>query len=295
MRQSLLLFFIILVTASLNNLAAQDLIVTNEGDSINCKITKIKTDHIYFTFKHKGEIRNTLIPVAIVKEHLFDYYQIGEVPAEKVTVLKNYPRFRFSINGGISYMPAKISETIPSDFKEYAKELKSGYHFGMDANYYLTEPLGLGFKYIVFNTKNNIANIWVEDLDGNRRYGKMSDDMTITFFGPMFSARLLNSDKTNALFFGISIGYIRYLNDFVVIDDFEMTGNTAGIVYEIGYDIGLSEKVSLVFQLSSIAGNIFQYRLSDGVNVETVKLDGEDDQPISASHIDFSIGLRFNL
>ena len=35
-------------------LIAQDLIVTIDNDSINCKITKIKPDFIYFTFKYKN-------------------------------------------------------------------------------------------------------------------------------------------------------------------------------------------------------------------------------------------------
>src|SRR5699024_11256876 len=57
----------ILITALFCLLAkilyAQDLIVTDDGDSINCKITKVKADHIYFTFKHKEDVRSTLISV----------------------------------------------------------------------------------------------------------------------------------------------------------------------------------------------------------------------------------------
>lgn len=280
---------------SFGNLLAQDLIVTNEGDSINCKITKVKTDNIYFTFKHKEEFRSTLLPMSNVRTHQFEYYQTSEVPAEKIVGYENYQRFRIAINGGYSYMPAKISENTPSDFKDYAKELKSGYHFGFDASYYFTEPLGFGVKYFVFKSKNSLDNIYAEDIDGNRRYGKMSDDITISFIGPTFSTRLLNSDKTNAFILGLSIGYIGYTNNYVLIDDFEMTGSTAGFVFEIGYDIGLSENVSLGFQISSIAGNLFEYKISDGVNTETVKLDSDEDELISTSHIDFSVGLRINL
>ena len=133
------------------------------------------------------------------------------------------------------------------------------------------------------------------DINGNTRYGKMSDDLSITFFGPAFSTRLLNSDKTNAFLIGISIGYIGYRNDFVLIDDYEMTGSTAGFVYEMGYDIGLSEKVSLGFQFTLIGGNLSKYELSDGISTQTIKLDSDEDELISTSHIDFSIGLRFNL
>ena len=274
---------------------SQDLIVTNEGDSINCKITKVKTDAIYFTFKYKEEIRNTLLPVSKIKHHQFGYYQTSEVPEEKIVGYENYKHFRIAFNGGFSYMTAKISKDTPSDFKDYTRELKSGHHFGLDAIYYFTEPLGLGFKYCLFKSKNSVDNIYMTDINGNTRYGKMSDDLSITFFGPAFSTRLLNSDKTNAFLIGISIGYIGYRNDFVLIDDYEMTGSTAGFVYEMGYDIGLSEKVSLGFQFTLIGGNLSKYELSDGISTQTIKLDSDEDELISTSHIDFSIGLRFNL
>lgn len=274
---------------------SQDLIVTNDEDSINCKITKIKTDAIYFTFKHKEEIRSTLLPISNVKYHQYGYYQESEVPKEKIVGYENYKHFRIALNGGYSYMTAKISENTPPDFKNYSKELKSGYHLGFDVIYYFTEPLGLGFKYCSFNSKNSIDNIYLTDLNGYTAYGKMSDDISITFFGPTFSTRLLNSDKTNAFLLGLSIGYIGYKNDFVLIDDYEMTGSTAGFVYEMGYDIGLTENVSLGFQLTLIGGNLFKYKISDGIRTETIELDSDDDELISTSHIDFSIGLRFNL
>lgn len=278
-----------------NSIYSQDLVVTSEGDSLNCKITKVKTDNIYFTFKHKDEIRSTLLPMSNVKYHQFDFFQTNEVPKEKVVGYENYPHFRIAVNGGYSYMPAKISDNTPSDFKDYAKELKSGYHFGFDATYYLTEPLGFGFKYSVFKSKNSFGNIYAEDQEGNREYGKMSDDLTITFIGPTFSTRLLNSNKTNAFLFDLSIGYIGYTNNYVLIDDFEMTGSTVGFVFELGYDISLSKNVSLGFQFSSVSGDLMEFKLSDGVDTKTVKRDNEGDQLISTSHIDFSVGLRINL
>ena len=48
-----------LFTAGLIN--AQDLVVTDEGDTLNCKITKIKGDFVHFTFKYGDEVRNTLL------------------------------------------------------------------------------------------------------------------------------------------------------------------------------------------------------------------------------------------
>jgi hypothetical protein len=286
------LLFLAVLTFVSNSIFSQDLIVTNEGDSINCKITKVKKDNIYFTFKHKDEIRSTLLPMTSVKVHQSDYYQISEVPEEKVMGYENYQHFSFAVNGGYSYQTAKVSEIVPSDFKDYVKGLKSGYHFGGDLTYYFTEPLGFGIKYYQFKSSNSLANIYLEDSDGNRTYGKMSDDLTISFIGPTFSTRLLNHNKNNALLMNLSLGYMGYLNDKVIIDKYKMTGNTMGLSVDVGYDIGLSEYLSLGFQISFLTGTLFQYEWNNGTMTGTVKL--EKGEYESLNRIDFSVGLRFN-
>jgi len=103
------LFVVLFVAIFIGSGRGQDLIVTTEGDSINCKITKAEPDYIYFTFKHKGEMRNTLLSVAQVKTYTYNYYSNSEVPSESSVTNFPYPRFRAAINGGWSYRTAKIT------------------------------------------------------------------------------------------------------------------------------------------------------------------------------------------
>jgi len=289
MKNTLILFFLIAIA---NSIYSQDLIVTNDGDSINCKITNVKHDNIYFTFKHKDEIRSTLLPVSNVKEHQVGFYQVSEVPEGKIVGYKSYPHFRVALSGGYSYMTAKVSESVPSDFKQYIKELKSGYHFDGDITYYFTEILGAGVKYSMFGSSNRIDNIWVEDIYGNTNYGHMSDDLKISFIAPMFSSRFLSRDKKNAFVMSAALGYMGYVNNKVVVDNYKMTGSTLGMALDFGYDIGLSENLSLGFKLSLISGTLFQYDLNDGKTTERIKL--EQGEYEGLSRIDLSIGLRFN-
>lgn len=274
-----------------NSICAQDLIVTNDGDSINCKITNVKPDNIYFTFKHKDEIRNTLLPKKSVKNYQFEYYQTSEVPKVKSQGYGSYQHFRIALNAGYSYLTAKVAESVPSDFKSYIKGLKSGYHFGGDLAYYFNEPLGVGIKYYIFKSSNRMDNIFVDDLD-DRRYGIMSDDLTISFIGPTFSTRLLNENKNNALLMNLSLGYMGYSNDKVIVDKYKMTGSTLGLSLDIGYDIGLSENLALGFQVSLLTGVLSKYDWNDGTTTQTIKL--EKDEYENLNRIDLSIGLRFN-
>ncbi len=285
--------FVLLSIALLSTLIkGQDLIITSESDSINCKITKIKTDNIYFTFKYKDEIRNTLLPLDQVKYHQYNFYQISEVPEDEVLENEIYPHFRAAINGGWSYRVAKIADNIPSDFEQYMKDLRSGYHYGLDLSYYFSEQLGVGFKYNNYKSKNEINNIYVTLPNGSTQYGKISDDISINFVGPFISTRLLNADKKNSLLLNLSIGYMGYTDKAVLTSDFTIKGNTVGLCWDIGYDIGVSENFAIGFQFSYMIGILTQYELSDGVNTQTVEL--EKDNYESLSRLDLSIGLRFN-
>lgn len=274
-----------------NSIYSQDLIVTNEGDSINCKITNVKTDYIYFTFKHKSEIRSTLLPISGTKAHQFNYFQNSEVPKDKIVGYENYQHIRVALNGGFSSHTAKVAENVPGIFRNYVSELKTGYHFGGDLTYYFTEPLGFGIKYSLFKSSNSLDNIYVVDINGYRTYGKMSDDLTISFIGPLFSTRLLNHNKTNAILMNLSLGYMGYLNDKVIINKYIMTGSTMGLSIDIGYDIGLSENLSLGFQISYLTGTLFEYDWDDGTKTERIILEKGEYEGLN--RIDFSVGLRF--
>ncbi len=271
---------------------SQDLIVTNANDTINCKITKVKSDNIFFTFKQGDEYSSTLIPTSSVKYHQLEYFGQNEVPKEKLVGFQNYQHLRLGISGGFSYLTAKVGDNVPADFVDYVKELKSGFHLGGDLTYYFAEQFGFGLKYYLFISSNNLDNIYTDDNEGNRRYGKMSDKITTSFMGPSFSIRFFNHDKSNAFLMNSSFGYMGYSNNKVIIDNYKITGNAFGSSFDIGYDVGLSENLSLAFQISLIAGTLLEYDWDDGSTKQTIKLDKNEYE--SLNRIDLSVGLRFN-
>lgn len=270
---------------------SQDLIVTSQGDSLNCKITKVKTEHIYFTFRHKEEIRNTLLPVAQIAYYQFGFYQTPEVPLHQAVGNEIYPHFRVAISGGWSYRIGKVSESVPSDFEQYIRDLKSGYHYGLDLSYYFSEQLGVGLKYNKYKSKNSADHIYVDQPDGTTQLGKMSDDISIHFIGPMLSMRLMDADKKNSFLMNVGMGHMDYKDAAVLISDFTIKGSTLGLCWDFGYDIGISENLVMGCQLSLMIGTLYQYKVSDGRHTETVKLEEEEYENLS--RIDLSIGLRF--
>ncbi|MDR1202928.1 MAG: hypothetical protein LBL58_15040 [Tannerellaceae bacterium] len=267
------------------SLYAQDLIVTDKGDSLNCKITKIETDNIYFTFKYKGEIRNTLAPVSDVTYYQTGYYQTAEVPSDKIPIHRNYPRFRFAVNGGWSYRIGPLPPNISSGMSDYLQELKSGFYYDAGLSYYFNEYLGAGLRYSEHLSSNSD--------DGSIGYGSMSDRIRINFIGPVFSTRLFNRTKKNCLLLDLGMGYLGYHDKALIASEkLTLKGGTAGFYWNIGYDIGISQNLALGLQLSLISGFLFEYKRSNGTYTEVIKLDKDTRENLS--QIALSVGLRFS-
>ncbi len=274
-------------------LFSQDLIVTTDGDSINCKITKIKGDDIYFTFKYREDIRSTMLPKSSVAYYQNDYFDVSFVPDDIAAMKHEYQRFRISATGGYSYQTARLASSISEDFRGYYNELKSGFHTGGDINYYFTEQLGAGIRVSLFRTSNSMGDIYVEDEFGNRTYGIMSDKLSVLFFGPQVSMRMLNRTKKNALIYNLGVGYINYHDAKTIVTPFDITGSTVGLSAVLGYDIGLSRNLALGFQVSMMTGTLTSYEISDGLTTwENELAEGEYE---SLSRLDFSVCLIWTL
>ena len=83
-----------------------------------------------------------------------------------------------------------------------------------------------------------------------------------------------------------------YSDDKVIFTDYKITGNTIGTAVDLGYDIGVSENLSLGVQISAITGTLFKYDWNDGSSTETIKL--EEGEYESLNRVDLSIGLRYS-
>ena len=272
---------------------AQDLIITNSGDTLNCKITKIKSDFIYFTFNHKGEIRNTLLAQNQIKTYQQNFYSTSEVPLNIVKQNGIYPRWRISINGGYTSRIGRLPKDLDPIIVEHIRGLNSGINLCGDINYFVTEQIGFGIKYSEFNSSQITPNITVTYPDNTMENGTLSDMLKINFLGPVFSTRLYNSTKKNSLFMAVGIGYMGYKEISEFTKTITITGNTLGICYDFGYDIGITKEMALGLQLSLYSGTLKKYKLNNGLNSETVILDYENYE--SMAHASFTIGLRFNL
>ncbi|MGV3539725.1 MAG: hypothetical protein ACO1OQ_07940 [Rufibacter sp.] len=289
MKKLLLLFFL---TLAGRGLFAQDLILTQEGDSINCKINKVAKDRVHFTFVHDGEVRKTLLMRSQIKLFQHNYYSTSAIP-EGAGLLdpEVFPKIRLGLTGGYSYRTAPVPDGVNGPLEEYITGLKSGYHLNADAAYYFSEQFGLGFRYSYSNAKNEIDGVTITRPDGSQATGKMSDDITVSFVGPYFSSRLLNENKLNAFVFSLGLGYMGYTSDSRLVDPYSVRASTVGFVVDVGYDMTISKNLALGFQLAMVTGTLSELEITRGGVRNTVTL-AQDEQE-NLSRIDLSVGLRF--
>jgi len=291
--KKLILFSICLLTV-VCTLQAQDLIVTNDGDSINCKITKTTKEYVYFTFKHNDEIRNTLLSVNQITTQQKEYFSDSEIPAN-YSFKEIFPHFRIAVDGGWQYRTAKLASGMDAQWNEHYKKMKSGFHYDIQAAYFFTEMMGLELQFSQQLFGHILGEGTLTDDFGNvLGSGKFNEKIAFNYYGANYLVRLFDSQKKNCWLFSIGLGYIGY-NDRFLLNDNEYTKITAGTLgtnLAIGYDIGLSKDFALGFKLSLMGGTFRNYKQrSNGITTnETMP----DDTKEGLGTIQLSVGLRFN-
>ncbi|MCL2072972.1 MAG: hypothetical protein FWH18_03560 [Marinilabiliaceae bacterium] len=279
----------------INNLQAQDLIVTNSGDSLNCKITKITKDYVYFTFKHNEEIRNTLLPTNQISEQQKEYFLESELPV-KYTYKAKFPHFRVAVDGGWQYRTAKLVEGIDPTLQNHYIKMKSGFHYDLHAAFFFIESLGVEVMFSQQLFGNSLGYGSLTDIDGYLiGEGVFNEKMSFNYIGANFLCRLFNSTKKNNWLFSVGFGYMGY-NDRLLFDNVErlkVTAVTFGTYMAVGYDIGISDNFGIGLKISTISGFFSNYtQTRDGITTNETMPENTFE---GLGTVKLSIGLRFNL
>jgi len=280
---------------------AQDLIITNGGDSLNCKIIKVKNDEVSFAYKHLGKIMNTKLRLDEISVCQFKYFETPEVPVDEFLKKRVYPRIRIAVQGGYAYRTAELSSNLTdypfyiTGLTDYMNKLKHGFNYGVDFSYYFNKYFGIGVGYNAFQAKNKMQ-VDIKDMPGGITifYGEMSDNIRIDFVGAFFNSRILHAKNKNALLFGLGVGYIAYQDKGYALNyTGTIKGGNVGFCGNIGYDISITKNLAVGLQCSYIFGRLTQGKVkySYPYPYET-SITNENE---NLSRIDISAGLRVNI
>lgn len=87
---------------------------------------------------------------------------------------------------------------------------------------------------------------------------------------------------------GASLGYVGYLNRFETNTIQRIKGATAGYIAHVGYDIRLSDYLSIGAKVAATTGILGRF------TVDGNKLELDDENKENLGHIDIALGIRFH-
>jgi hypothetical protein len=287
-----------------NRSYSQDLIVTNVGDSIACKIVRLEEKSVYYSYikYNLSEIREisrdrvrSVIPgfytqrdssksaaVMVRKDTLLQAFQAPSLSTVQRTedslYLKPSP-WRFGINGGYAYRLFKPQISSTDYEMQYINDLKPGYSFGADLFYFPWEKVGLGLKYNVYKSKGT------RDI-------RTKDDITIQFAGISAAHRQAFENKKASVLTAFWVGYQPYHNVKRAIgQDFVLRAATMGWGGSVGIDQKIGKNIALNISGSCFIGNVYKFRKEYRGQEEVVNLQRENFEDLSRAEI--TVGLKF--
>jgi hypothetical protein len=208
-----------------------------------------------------------------------------KIASKPTTTIQN---FRLALHGGFSWLTAKTSDQVPAESKAYVAELKSGYHYGVDATYFIKNTLGIGAKFSQFKTSNSGGTTIVDGMSAS-----LAEDITHTFIAPSFSTKYSTINQKHHFIFAIGLGYLGYHDDAVISGvPITATGGTFGSAIDAAYDLSLTKNFAIGAQIAFVGGSLSKITYEANGRKETVDL-GKD-QKESLTRFDLSFGARFN-
>jgi hypothetical protein len=284
------IYLLVLLAQVFCSAKAQDLIVTKEGDSLNCRIKKMSAEYIHFAFRHKGELRQTLLLKSEVRYVQKGYYTVSEVP-EEIKEKVRYKRFTAGFGGGLSYVVTPAGET--NGLSSYLEELRTGHHYAVNGSFYFNEYLGLGLRYSYFNTRHQLDNVYAVYPDGSTRNGTISDNITCNLIAPALTTRLISGSRKFVFRSDFAAGLFTYHNEGKAFDSFELRGSTFSLMWGLGAESMLSSDVSLVFDFHYVSATL--YELSGTYQGRNRVIRYDRGNGAGVSRIDASVGVKIHL
>lgn len=254
---------------------AQDVIITHQGDTIKCQITKVDSRYIYYRYLQQGSVQSALLSLSEVTKYSHLVPGNKSVSNQYLSN-KEYPSFMLSFGGGYSYRLAKIPDNpIPS--KEYLQKLKNGYNLEGQGGYFFSKKYGLGLRYSYFRSKNYLDSVVLIRNDGHTidtLRGDLGDDVRLQNIGPVFYFRFYNRDESMTWLMGLGIGYTNYLDKARLIgEDFKISGGTISLTISLGADFRIYKHVSLGATISIDTGTLASITTTYGGTKQSYNLD----------------------
>ena len=295
MKKIILIFFSFFLFSSL---FSQDLIVTSDGDSLNCKIVEVTQDRIYYTIQNDNRTLNGSYNLSQIKLYKSDYFTQNLIVTNANVPLRVFDKFdhrRYGLSVGYGYLTPKLFPDIPyEENKDYINKRRKNIVINFDGICYNSRPYGFGGKANFSIASANTNDYYDQNYRGETfTVGSVSESVITFFVAPVFSYRITHNNR-HAFFANTAVGCMLYRNNTYFGDlNYIITGQTIGLGFDLGYDFRVNNDLMLGIQVSYLLGKISTF------NVDVEKYDYKGTMSLKKgtyeglNRIDISIGLRF--
>ena len=317
MRKILFLSLVLFIQLSL---FAQDKIITQNGDTILCKIISVSDNRIIYEQKDdKSYISGKIISLDEVAE----YYKESSTQLSKKMGFSRRPQkpWLLSLSFGGGHLPWLL-ENMPENSAEYSdyKKLDDGLSLNTSLHYFITKNIGFGVHYSFF--KSQIKNNYLSEIESSYPiysnssfhecqyinyigesviFRQFLDRKNKFSFSETLSAGILiyRGESQNSIFLPNSSGY--GYGGYGGYSDASQNILITGIAFGLSGGVSAEYKI-LPFMSVGIGGNFMFSKLTNASGEinnsygSSNKYTNEKlDNPINLSRIDYSFVIRFHL
>jgi hypothetical protein len=192
---------------------------------------------------------------------------------------------------GPSLLIEKAPDTIMPEIQDYFNKLRSGWHYGFESEYFFNQYIGVGAKYVRFNTKQDVDSIVVQFFT-HTYYIDLSSDMSIHTLSPMAFGRFPFLDDRLSITGGIGPAWLFYRNIGKAVGDTAMfKGSSPGLSTSLRISYEVINNIQIALQCGYIHAFLKEFTQDNGTTQQVITLEKENYQNIS--RLDFSFGLFY--
>ncbi|TAF61109.1 MAG: hypothetical protein EAZ57_04785 [Cytophagales bacterium] len=281
---------------------AQDLVVTDKGDSINCKIKKVDDTYIYFKYALAGERpQQSVLKLAQVKYYAYNFYGTADTApdATQDTVSSNLGRggnrkknnkpertrdyeaffsrenYRLlgSVKAGGAFVQSLnslttslfISGAVPRNVVEHYDNLRFGLGLGAECTYMYRPMSGLGIKLLYMGRSTSLGDVsFLDTTTQSVVTGSLVDRISIRSVGAHYTTYFPVFNNGGALYTQINGNVLGFRNKMTLVNQKIMIDAVdINFGFAIGIDYPLSQGGAIGLELSNTFMLVNSFTLTD--------------------------------
>lgn len=244
---------------------SQDLIVTNNNDSINCQIVEKKGSFTIYRIRVDGAVQSRALKDEFILKTEVGYY-LNKPNNEKYIIANQKETkkiFMFNVGINKSSLLEYYNGSGPTQLDAYYTDLTNTASFNAEVEALLSNKFSLGLRYELYKSDAEYKDLPVPG-PSNTYLFDLDEDLIIHTISPKFSFRKNVFDEKNLIVLSAMYDYNLYNNIFTI----EESGSSYSATGDIS---GKSSGVSFAASYERVISNDFRVGLTGMYKMCTVK------------------------